>query len=366
MLGTLMKLERRGIWTEPARGRPADPSILAVSGLERMLRQIRGEITAPPIHRLTGLKPVEAGPGTGTFTMPASPWWQSPAGVFNAGVMAFLADAPLGSALVTALPPGKAITTSDLTLNYLRPATVASGTLIGRARLIHAGRRLGLAEATIEDSQGRLLGHGTTRCFVIDIPISEQPDTPPSWEPLIYETPDPYLRPVEGEPLPQSVWDRLTGLEVQLGLIADELPWPPVSNLTGLRCVSAEEGDITFSMPASPWMMSPAGRMYGGAIAFLADVALSVAVGTTVPAATAYAPMDLKVHFVRPVFTDGSDLVARATVTHRGRSLAASTAEVLNGSGKTVAFGVGSSIILPGRPWMADQPVVPEDEGAVE
>ena len=84
-----------------------------MDGLQRMREGLRGGFAAPPIHHLTGLRMVEAGPGTCTFAMPASPWWQTPAGVFNAGVMAFAADAPLGGAVVTSLPPGKVIATSD-------------------------------------------------------------------------------------------------------------------------------------------------------------------------------------------------------------------------------------------------------------
>src|SRR2546422_11598355 len=95
---------------------------------------------APPIHRLTGLRPIEGDREGAAYAMPASPWWQTSAGVFSPGVMAFLADAPLGAAVSTALPPGKVLTTSDLTMNFLRPASVGSERLVARARLIQAGR----------------------------------------------------------------------------------------------------------------------------------------------------------------------------------------------------------------------------------
>ena len=66
----------------------------------------RGATNPPPIHHLTGLKPVEAGFGTSTFSMPVTPWLETTVpGLITGGVIAFLADAPLGTAIMTVLPP---------------------------------------------------------------------------------------------------------------------------------------------------------------------------------------------------------------------------------------------------------------------
>src|SRR5438128_1475392 len=107
------------------------------------------------------------------------------------------------------------------------------------------------------------------------------------------------LRPPAGEVLSQDVWDRLTGLEILRGLMSGELPAPPFAHFTGGRWTGAEEGTAEFTMPMTEWMNSPALRVYGGTIALLADIALVGAVQTTVPARTAFSPLDLKVHFVR-------------------------------------------------------------------
>jgi len=132
------------IWQEPVRGGYGDVRFLGLDGMERLRVASKGTMPAPPIHHLTGLRPVEGDVGTATYQMPASPWWQTSAGVFTPGVMAFLADAPLGAAVSTMLPAGKVLTTSDITMNYLRPASVESERLIGRARAIQVGQTLGL------------------------------------------------------------------------------------------------------------------------------------------------------------------------------------------------------------------------------
>jgi len=81
------------IWEEPVRGTFGDLSSLALSGVERMRLAARGQAPPPPIHHLTGLRPVEAGFGSSTFAMPATPWLQSQVpGLITGGVIAFLAD----------------------------------------------------------------------------------------------------------------------------------------------------------------------------------------------------------------------------------------------------------------------------------
>jgi uncharacterized protein (TIGR00369 family) len=340
-----------GVWEEPVRGSFGDLSGLALPGIERMRLSVRGATTAPPIHHLTGLKPVEAGLGSSTFSMPVTPWLQTTVpGLVTGGVIAFLADGPLGTAILTVLPPLGYMTTSDLTMSFLRPATLESGTLVGRARLIHGGKSVALSEVLVEDGLGRQLAHGTSRGFLLSAPGA--PPAADSSSPLVYETPDPYLRtPVNGGPIPQDEWDRVTGLEALSRCISDPDAAPPIHHLTGIRPMEASGGVCTFGLPASPWLASPQPFIYGGAIALLADAALSGAVMTINPAGCSFAPLDLKVNYVRPVLPDGGLMTARAVLVHRGRSMVVATAELFNAEGKRIALASSSAMLLPGRPW---------------
>jgi len=125
---------------EPVRGRFVTADVLSRSGIDLMRGFQDGTIAAPPLTRLTGLRPTEVGPGMATFSMPASPWWQTGAGVYPAGVFAFVADGPLGSSVLTALPPGVWVTTSHLSMDFLRSATVRSGALNARSRVVHLSK----------------------------------------------------------------------------------------------------------------------------------------------------------------------------------------------------------------------------------
>jgi uncharacterized protein (TIGR00369 family) len=205
-----------------------------------------------------------------------------------------------------------------------------------------------LSEVSIEDSSGRHLAHGTSRGFLLTAPGAPD-DALSSAEAQHFETADPYRRPVEGAPIPLESWRRLSGLDALQSCIRREFV-PPIYHLTGLHPTEAAEGEATFVLPASPWLCSPSPVLYGGAIALLADSALSSAVLTTVPAGSSFASLDLKVNYLRPVVPDGSLLTARARLVHRGRSMAVATAELFNEDGKKIAVASSSSMLLS-RPW---------------
>jgi len=282
---------------EPARGEIWGRDVVQMSGLEMLRAYLERRLPDPPITKLTGLRLSEASLGVASASMPASPWWQSGAGVFLAGTVAFLADLPLGGAVLTSAPAGWGMTTSELSVNFLRTPTIRNHTIIGRGRLIHATRSLGLSEVTVEDSRGRLLGHATSRCVLFRLdPELMAATTPPKTAPDA-SSPDPYLRSVEGD---------VRGRE------------------------------------------------------FLSDAAMIVAVGSTLPAGTAFNTMDLKINFLRPVLPGEGELTAQAKVIYRGRTVAVANCEVRDPDGKLAAQATASFLLLPGRYW--ETPVHVGDE----
>lgn len=342
-----MSSDATPIWEEPVRGRSGELGLLRLSGLEQLLAGIQGRGPAPPIHHLTGLRPTEAGVGRATFVMPASGWLQNAAGIFPGGVLAFLADAPFGGAISTGLPVGRVVTTTELSMSFLRPATPRSRMLIGRGGALHSGRSVGLSQVHVEDGLGRFLAHGTSRLVLLDIPVDDSVPIPEADAPIT-DPPDPYQRPVEGTVYDAALFDSMSGLEVLQAYIDGVYDRPPLGYLIGGGPVEASDGSCTWRMPTSAWLSSPGMSLYGGAIALQADLALSAAVQSTLPAGTSYGTLDLKVQFVRPVFPGTGDLLARAQVTHRGRSIAIADAVIRNAEGKPVAFATGSAMLVAG------------------
>jgi uncharacterized protein (TIGR00369 family) len=347
---------------EPPQGGTWGGEALQMTGLEVLRAQLERKLPDPPISKLTGLRLSEVGLGMASAWMPASPWWQSGAGVFFAGTTALVADMALGGAVLTSAPAGMGITTSELSVSFLRVPTIKSQTIIGRGRLIHATRSLGLSEATLEDARGRLLGHASSRCvlFRVDPEIlaaRRLPDAPTS------RLPDPHLREVEGDVYGREYWDVTPGL-VAMQQVVDGSFVPPSFRLLGLRGVEAAEGEMTVAMPASGWLCNSFGVLYGGAIAFLADAAIIQAAGSTVPAGTAFNTIDVKLYFLRPVVATDGELVARAKVVHRGRTIAVVNCEITGPDGALVTQGTSSVLLLPGRYW--ERPVQVAEEMTAE
>lgn len=347
---------------EAPQGSTWGAEVLQLPGLELLRASLERRLPDPPVTKLTGLRLSEVGLGMASAWMPASAWWQSAAEVFLAGTTAFVANLALGSSVLTSAPAGMGVTTTELSVSFLRTATVRSQTIIGRARVIQATRSLGLAEATLEDARGRLLSHSSSRSVLFRadpeiLAARRLPEAPAS------DLAEPYLREVEGEVYGQEYWDATPGLTVMQQLV-DGTFLPPCFRLLGVRGVEAREGGMTMSMAASGWLCNGFGVVYTGAIAFLADAAITLAVGTTVPAATAFTPIDLKLYFLRPVLPADGELIARATVTHRGRTIAVVNCQITGPDGALIAQAVGSVLIVPGRHW--ERPVQVADDITAE
>jgi len=364
------------VWEEPVRGFYTDPGqFVTLSGLDLLRSMLEGGL-GPPVRYLFGLAPTSVEPGGVTFTMPVTGWLLFPQGVVSGATLGILVDAPLGCAVQTALPPATPFTTAEISFRFLRTVVPRSGTLTAKGRLIHAGRSTGVSLVEVTDEAGRLVAVTSTRCAIlprVEVPwevIEQALKNPPRLREPDWPSPHPYERPVTGEVLAQDIWDGMDGLGVLRSLIAGDLPAPPLARLCGIAPVEAQAGETTWKMPASEWLCAPVqGRLYGGAIAMLAGTAIDGTVQTTLPAGTAFAPVDLKVYFLRPVSPGGRDLTAKETVIHRGRSMAIGTSEVFDADGKKVAVATGSAVLLPGRPATVTteltlpQPDESEDDG---
>lgn len=346
-------------WQEPVRGGYPEVAQFGLSGVEQLRAMLAGRTPRPPISRLTGLQLVEVGKGTAAFQIPLTGWLCSSQGAISIGPASIAADAAVACAIQTTLPPATPFTTSELSLRMLSPVH-PRGLLTARGKLIQVRRTIALAEVALFDEAERILAHGSSLCFVAD-PLSPAPDpprAPPSLDALseasdqpAQGSPDPYLRPVEGQIVPEGVWQTTSGLDVLLGQVAGRISMPPIHRLTGLHPTEVAQDEVTFVMPASEWLCAPPrDRVQGGAVALLAETALSAASLTRMPAGTALAPVDLKVNYLRPLAADGRRAYARGRVVHTGRRIAVANAEVFDADGKAIAVATGSAMVLPDRP----------------
>jgi uncharacterized protein (TIGR00369 family) len=161
-------------WQRPAPDSALDQGVWeSMSGREILDRQLRGDLPAPPITDLIGIRPTEAGDGEATFVLPATEWLTSPLRTVQGGVTAMLADTAMQVAIQTITPAGTAIAGLDLKVNYLRPVWPDGRDLTARAKVTHSGRKLAIAQARIENADGKPVALATgSSMFLTDRPAS--------------------------------------------------------------------------------------------------------------------------------------------------------------------------------------------------
>jgi len=335
------------ITDEPVRGAIGDLRAFQKPGLEMFRRYIRGELPAPPMSRLAGMRPTEAGLGRATFTMPVTPWLEDGFGLYWGGVYALFADAPLASAIWTTLPAGKVVTTSELSLSFIRPMSRKTANMVGRAETIHSGSQVGLSMIHITDQDGRMLAFGSTRCLISEVPVDvnaglSPPDTGPN------EPADPYLRPAPEDGY-FSFDQVLNGvpIELQQRTVAGEKIFP-VWRLTGYRPVEVADGLVKSVLPSSAWFSNGSPSIYGGLLAWAAEFTMGAAVYSTLSPGDVFATLDMHIRFTRPAFIDSGDLTFTASVNHRGRLLRVTSCNVDNAKGKRVAMATSSALVVVG------------------
>jgi uncharacterized protein (TIGR00369 family) len=340
------------VWSEDVRGGYPDRRWIGLPGRQRLECWRRSLVPPPPLAHLTGAMPTGFGTGTAEARMPATGWLAASNGLITGGALAILADIAFGCAIETELPAATPYTTAELSLSFLRPAR-PNGMLTAGGQAIHVGRSVGLSEAfVIDEETDRLIAHGSSRLTIFP-PLDPAPEPPDAIEPFDSppsDPPDPYRRPPPDGVIGQDVWSELSGAQILERQLKGELPPPPLHHLTGLTLTEFGEGWARFTMPCTEWLASPTGRLQGGAIAMLADFAMLAAVQTTTAPGLAFAGLDLKVNFLRPVEPADDVLEAYGEIVHSGRTLAITRATVSNSERKPVVLATGSSIHLPGRP----------------
>lgn len=151
-----------------------DPLVVArmareLSGIELFRSLLAGGGAPPPISQLMGQTLEEVEEGRIVMKLVPGEHLYNPIGMVHGGAMATLLDSVMGCAVHTMLPKGRAYTTLEIKVNYLRAITVDSGAISGEGRAVHVGRRSAVAEGKAFDSAGKLVATASTTCMVFDV-----------------------------------------------------------------------------------------------------------------------------------------------------------------------------------------------------
>ena len=151
----------------PGVARP--DQIASKTGLEVMQGLQNGELPFAAIAQTLDFLMIEVGDGSAVFQGTPGPQHLNPMGTVHGGWFATLLDSALGCAVHTKMPPGRAYTTAELSVNIVRALTPKVQRVRAIGRVIHCGRQLATAEAQLVGPDGTLYAHATTTCLVFDM-----------------------------------------------------------------------------------------------------------------------------------------------------------------------------------------------------
>lgn len=137
-----------------------------ISGLD-YLRAIRdGRIAPPPAAGLVGYHIVNVDIGQAVFGLNPSEYHYNPFSTVHGGLLSTLLDTAMTAAVMTVLPAGKACSTLELKVNFIRPVSSRTGPVTAKASILHAGRQVATVEGRLFDGNERLYAHATSTCLI--------------------------------------------------------------------------------------------------------------------------------------------------------------------------------------------------------
>jgi uncharacterized protein (TIGR00369 family) len=121
---------------------------------------------------------------------------------------------------------------------------------------------------------------------------------------------------------------------------------PPIADLVGFRLIEVRPGEAIFTMDAHQRHANPMGTLHGGVLCDIADAAMGCAYASTLEEGESFTTLELKINFLKPVWSDGLKAVGR--VVQRGKTVGLADCTVTNSKGERVAYATSTCMTLRG------------------
>jgi uncharacterized protein (TIGR00369 family) len=121
----------------------------------------------------------------------------------------------------------------------------------------------------------------------------------------------------------------------------------PLGDFLGITFVSQGNGNAIAQLQAQARYANPMGTLHGGILCDLADAAMGVAFATTLGPGESFTTLELKINFLRPVWT--GLLRAEADVISRGRTVGMVNCRITDESNRLVASSTSTCMVLTGE-----------------
>lgn len=151
-------------WQDPAELRRAGHEL---TGLELLHRIASKQLPPPPAAELLGLAATFVSPGLVVFSYAPREEHSNALGTVHGGILTTVLDTAMSCAVHSELEPDVAYATVELKTSFVRPVTLATGSLRAEGRVVHSGSRIATAEATLVDEAGTLYATSSSTSMIL-------------------------------------------------------------------------------------------------------------------------------------------------------------------------------------------------------
>jgi len=139
-----------------------------MTGLEIMRAIASGVVPAPPVAVLLGMDCSAVEDGHVRFSAKAAAKLTNPQGTVHGGIIATLLDTAMTCAIFTKLPSGKSCTTTDMSVQFVRPLAPDDGEMRADGYVLNVGKTRATARAELTNAAGKLCAYATSGAAIID------------------------------------------------------------------------------------------------------------------------------------------------------------------------------------------------------
>jgi uncharacterized protein (TIGR00369 family) len=140
-----------------------------LNGLDIFQAMMLGKLPFASVGKTLDYSPVSVALGEIVFQGSPQPNFLNPMGTVHGGWYGTLLDSAMGCAVHTMVPAGRGFTTAEYSVNIVRGAKLG-GVYRTIGKVVHCGKQMATAEGRIVDADGKIYAHGTTTCFLFDMP----------------------------------------------------------------------------------------------------------------------------------------------------------------------------------------------------
>ena len=126
-----------------------------------------------------------------------------------------------------------------------------------------------------------------------------------------------------------------------------EMPAPPVATLIGFTLAAVEPGRAVVQLDVDDRHHNPMGTLHGGILCDIADAAMGMAYAATLDEGETFTTLELKINFLKPVWS--GRLVATGRMVKAGRTVGLAECDVTDDKDRLVARATSTCMTLRGE-----------------